>query len=97
MQAPRAATSCSDPAGAPGPKLLLQRVAEPKATKNRMHLDLAVPDIEAEARRLSALGADRISGAPVREHGSTWLLMTDPEDNEFCVCDGGSPHSDAQA
>lgn len=75
----------------PGPKLLLQRVDEPKAVKNRMHFDIEVADIEAEASRLVALGANRISAGPCAEHGSTWLLMTDPEGNEFCVCDGGQP------
>ncbi len=77
------------PDGRPGPKLLLQRVDEPKASKNRMHLDLEVPDIEAEADRLVGLGARRVSEGPITEHGSTWLLMADPEGNEFCVCDGG--------
>ena len=76
-----------------GPKLLLQRVAEPKATKNRMHLDIEVPDIEAEAGRLSGLGAQRVSDDTCSEHGSTWILMVDPEGNEFCICDNGSPAS----
>lgn len=46
------------PDGRPVPKLLLQQVDEPKSVKNRMHLDIEVPDIEAEAARLvgSALG-----------------------------------------
>jgi len=26
---------------------------------------------------------------PRKEHGSTWVVMNDPEGNEFCVCDGG--------
>ena len=77
------------PDGRPGPKLLLQRVSEPKSTKNRMHFDIEVPDIEAEARRLTDLGATMISERPCSEHGSTWLLMSDPEGNEFCVCDAG--------
>ena len=76
-----------------GPKLLLQRVTEPKATKNRMHLDIEVPDIEAEAGRLSGLGAQRVSDDTCSEHGSTWILMVDPEGNEFCICDNGSPAS----
>ena len=75
----------------PGPKLLLQRVAEAKQVKNRMHLDIEVPDIEREAARLVALGATRVSEGPCTEHGSTWLLMADPEGNEFCVCDAGQP------
>ena len=77
------------PNGAPGPKLLLQRVAEPKTVKNRMHFDIEVADIHTEADRLGALGATRVSEAPCREHGSTWVLMSDPEGNEFCICDGG--------
>ena len=77
------------PNGESGPKLLLQRVAEPKTAKNRMHLDIEVVDIETEAARLVDLGAARVSEGSYREHGSTWILMADPEGNEFCVCDGG--------
>jgi len=78
------------PNGRPGPKLLLQKVAEPKQGKNRMHVDIEVADIEAEATRLEALGATRVKPDQLSEHGSTWILMTDPEGNEFCVCDAGS-------
>ena len=74
-----------------GPKLLLQRVAEPKSSKNRMHLDIETPDIHSEADRLTALGASRVSEGPCSEHGSTWILMADPEGNEFCICDNGNP------
>ena len=77
------------PNGRPGPKLLLQRVTEPKTVKNRMHFDIEVPDIETEATRLVDLGATRVSESPCSEHGSTWILMADPEGNEFCVCDAG--------
>ena len=52
------------PDGAPGPKLLLQRVDEPKVGKNRMHVDIEVVDVQAEADRLVALGATRVSEAP---------------------------------
>jgi predicted enzyme related to lactoylglutathione lyase len=76
-----------------GPKLLLQRVTEPKATKNRMHLDIEVPDIDVEADRLCGLGAQRVSDDTCSEHGSTWILMADPEGNEFCICDNGSSAS----
>jgi predicted enzyme related to lactoylglutathione lyase len=69
-----------------GPKLLLQRVDEAKAGKNRMHLDVHVPDIEAEADRLVALGARRLENDARHEYGSNWILMADPEGNEFCVC-----------
>ena len=51
------------------PKLLLQAVPEPKAAKNRMHLDIETPDVEARhaprvARRPTARGRVR------REHGT---------------------------
>ena len=73
-----------------GPQLLLQKVPEAKDGKNRMHLDIDAADIEAEAARLEALGARRLDPSPRSEHGSAWVLMADPEGNEFCVCDGGS-------
>lgn len=72
------------------PKLLLQQVPEPKAAKNRMHFDIECPDVEGEVGRLERLGAVRVDG-PLSEHGSSWVVMHDPEGNEFCVCDGGQP------
>ena len=71
------------------PKLLLQGVPEPKTTKNGMHLDIETPDIEPEAARLEKLGATRLGAETQSEHGSTWIVMADPEGNEFCVCDAG--------
>jgi hypothetical protein len=81
--------------GGPGfPRLALQRVPESKAAKNRMHLDIVEVDIEAEAGRLEKLGAHRLEDGPRREqlHDAvvSWIVMADPEGNEFCVCDGGS-------
>jgi predicted enzyme related to lactoylglutathione lyase len=70
------------------PKLLLQRVAEPKAAKNRMHIDIEIPDAENEATRLERLGAVRVEG-PFHEHNCRWIVMNDPEGNEFCLCTGG--------
>jgi predicted enzyme related to lactoylglutathione lyase len=77
------------PDGRPGPKLLLQRVPEEKATKNRMHLDIETPDIDEVADQLEALGGRRMRSDVQMEHGSRWIVMADPEGNEFCVCDGG--------
>ena len=78
------------PNGTPGPKLLLQRVPEPKTVKNRMHLDIETPDVSAEAARLEGLGARRVQAEEMHEHGTTWIVMADPEGNEFCVCDSGA-------
>jgi len=69
------------------PKLLLQRVSEPKAAKNRMHLDIDTPDVDGEVERLERIGARRLEGEDRKEHGSRWVVMVDPEGNEFCVCD----------
>jgi predicted enzyme related to lactoylglutathione lyase len=78
------------PDSRPGPKLLLQQVPEERVGKNRMHLDIEVLDIESLADRLLELGAHRVSQGVEAEHGSRWIVMTDPEGNEFCVCDGGA-------
>jgi predicted enzyme related to lactoylglutathione lyase len=68
------------------PKLLLQRVDEPKAGKNRMHFDIETPAVDDEVARLEGLGARRIVGEAIEEHGNRWVVMADPEGNEFCVC-----------
>ena len=81
-------------AGQPaGPALVLQRVPEPRAGKNRLHLDIHVPDVAAHADRLEALGGRRVGG-PVIEmleaHGIWWQVMADPQGNEFCLVAGGA-------
>ena len=68
----------------------LHGVQEPKSGKNRMHLDIEAPDVQSEATRLEALGARRLAPDELHEHGTTWIVMADPEGNEFCVCDGGA-------
>lgn len=65
------------------PNLLLQRVPEPKTGKNRVHVDLGAADLEAEARRLMGLGATR--GEAYDIGVARWIVMTDPDGNEFCV------------
>jgi predicted enzyme related to lactoylglutathione lyase len=68
--------------------LVLQQVSEPKAGKNRMHLDIVADEIEPEIRRLEALGARRLHDG-VQSIGETrWVTLADPEGNEFCVCTG---------
>lgn len=63
--------------------LLFFKVPEPKTVKNRMHVDLATRDVEAEVERLVGLGATEIDR---REgNGTRWVVMHDPEGNEFCI------------
>jgi len=70
------------------PPLVLQGVPEPKAGKNRMHLDIVVDDIEPEIARLQALGARRLDEGMQSVGDMKWVRMADPEHNEFCVCTG---------
>ena len=65
------------------PTWLFAKVAEPKTAKNRMHVDLAAPDHEAEVARLVELGATRV--IDMDEWGYRWTVLQDPEGNEFCV------------
>jgi predicted enzyme related to lactoylglutathione lyase len=65
------------------PTWLFSQVPEPKAAKNRVHLDVIAPDLEAEIARLVELGATRV--ADREQYGYTWTLMTDPEGNEFDI------------
>lgn len=74
--------SAIDPNGE-GPRLLFLKVPEPKTSKNRVHLDIAVADREAHVALLIQNGATEIETRS--EFGSTWTVMTDPEGNEFCV------------
>ncbi len=70
-----------------GRRLLFNRIprAEAKAGKNRLHIDLHGPAgrRDEEVARLCALGA-RVR-REVREPAGAWVVMTDPEGNEFCL------------
>lgn len=56
-------------------------VPEPKAAKNRVHVDLDVADLAAEVDRLLALGARHVGDFD--EQGERWTTLADPEGNEF--------------
>jgi hypothetical protein len=73
------------PADGDGIELLLQQVPERKVTKNRMHLDLRVLDLDAEVSRLLALGARYATDESLQNNGWVWRVLLDPDDNEFCV------------
>lgn len=74
------------PVGSPedgiAPDLLFLKVPEGKVVKNRLHLDLRPEDQAAEVARLEALGAHRVS---VGQVDVSWVVMADPEGNEFDV------------
>jgi hypothetical protein len=83
-----------DPSGQ-GTTILFHRVPEAKTVKNRVHLDVWVaplgrspdenwPLVDAEVLRLIGLGASEVRR--VTENEQCFVVMTDPEGNEFCVC-----------
>jgi hypothetical protein len=76
--------AASDPNGA-GPRLYFQKVPEPKTAKNRVHLDIRVPDDKKLERvaELEALGARQLWVTDDR--GPVTYTMQDPEGNEFCL------------
>jgi len=64
------------------PGLLFVRVKEAKATKNRLHLDFRPDDQTREVDRLLELGASLVEIGQGRQ---SWVVLADPEGNEFCV------------
>ena len=64
------------------PALVFVPVPEVKVVKNRVHLDLAPDDQASEVERLLALGARRVD---IGQGEVSWVVMADPEGNEFCV------------
>ncbi len=75
-----------DPDGV-GPRMLFLRVPEPKTVKNRLHLDIrAGRDDDARQAKIDELvAAGARTVRRVDEAGTWWMVMTDPEGNEFCV------------
>jgi predicted enzyme related to lactoylglutathione lyase len=76
--------SLRSPAGV-GPFLEFLRASGPKTSKNRLHLDIAPwpgGDSQQEAKRLATVGATL---ADVGQGEQTWVVLADPEGNEFCV------------
>jgi len=64
-----------------------QLVPELKSVKNRLHLDVDVPDLEDAIAAALALGATRLGEVVYDEIGG-FQVMADPEGNEFCFIHG---------
>ena len=77
------------------PRIFIQKVPEPKTAKNRLHLDINVGGghgvalderrtrVDSEVARLEAAGASSVG--PVTQRDEYWVVMRDPEGNEFCI------------
>ncbi|MCP3913131.1 MAG: VOC family protein [Actinomycetia bacterium] len=64
------------------PGILFEPVGATKQHKNRLHLDFRPADQEAEVHRLLGLGASRVD---VGQGDVSWVVLADPEGNEFCI------------
>ena len=64
------------------PGVIFNRVGDAKVTKNRLHWDLNPADQAAEVERLVAMGAKKVD---IGQGDVPWVVMSDPEGNEFCV------------
>ncbi|MEU4349821.1 VOC family protein [Streptomyces sp. NPDC023838] len=65
------------------PGMCFVPVPESKTVKNRLHIDLNPDDQAAEVERIIGLGARRVDVGQGEE--ATWVVLADPEGNEFCV------------
>jgi predicted enzyme related to lactoylglutathione lyase len=63
--------------------LAFQKVDDPTPGKNRLHLDLKAPDLDAEVARLREVGATEVAQRSVGTF--RWVTMADPDGNQFCV------------
>jgi predicted enzyme related to lactoylglutathione lyase len=80
------------PENGQGPELLLQKVPEKSNEKNRVHLDLRTPDLNAEVQRVVSAGATLVTSDPIDEGGWRWHVLADPDGNEFCVLQPPAEH-----
>jgi hypothetical protein len=72
------------PQGVHSPRIWFSHVPEPKTVKNRVHLDINMPDTE-EMDRLLLLGATPREEIRGEDGALWWTIMADPEGNEFCA------------
>ena len=71
-----------EPSDGDGSALSFLKVPDAKRGKNRLHFDLNPDDQQAEVQRLLDLGASKID---IGQGDTAWVVMADPEGNEFCV------------
>lgn len=70
-----------------GPRIAFQKVDDPTPGKNRIHLDLIAPDLDAEVEAFVGAGATMV--APREMEGFQWVTLADPDGNEFCIAQQG--------
>lgn len=93
---PDGAIEIIDPARTASVTILIEPVPDQKVIKNRVHLDIRPADVDQpeELDRLLALGARR---ADVGQGDQTWVVLADPEGNEFCLLRGRADGATARS
>jgi predicted enzyme related to lactoylglutathione lyase len=86
------------PAGSPedgvAADLLFLKVPGTKAVKNRLHIDIRPDDQDAELARIQGLGARRVDIG--QGDSASWVVLADPEGNEFCLLRALTPEELAE-
>jgi hypothetical protein len=77
-----ASVALDPPSG--GIRIWFNKVPEPKVVKNRVHIDINMPDA-GEPARLRRLGARVLQEIRGDDGALWWTIMADPEGNEFCA------------
>lgn len=65
------------------PLIIVMQVPEPKTAKNRVHIEFEVVDLQHEREQLETIGATFVDAH--EWDGNRWLVMADPEGNQFCL------------
>lgn len=68
------------------PVLAIQHVDDPTPGKNRIHLDLTAPDLDAAREELLSAGATLV--AERGDESFRWVTLADPQGNQFCIAGG---------
>jgi hypothetical protein len=87
---------CLIQSGDRGHRILFIQVPESKQVKNRIHFDLRprTDSRDEELRRLLGLGAEEVADRR-RPDGTGWVVLADPEGNEFCILRSDAEVQDA--
>lgn len=85
------------PEGEPGLPLVFVHVDEPKATKNRVHVDLASASADHQAELVDRLRRAGATPLDIGQGAVPWVVLADPEGNELCVLEPRPVYADAGA
>ena len=71
------------------PRFMILKTPDTKSAKNRMHMEFRTDDLKAESKRIVDLGGTIAAERKFRDF--KWIVMQDPEGNEFCLVNHPKP------